>query len=419
MLRSYRTVFRNQPFMLLWWGSLVSNFGDRFTEFALAWYVLGRTQNPLDVGLTFLVFQLPGLFTGLLVGWLLDRFRREAVMLLDNLLRGGLVLLVPLLDSWQMLSLPILYLITALLGALSVVTVIGSRTLITDYVPPQDYNPANSLYVIQAQVSAIVGPGIAGVLIYLIGPLTLLWIDSCSFFLLALVLLVLLKKPRQMAQIEIETPLPISGFWRPMLEGLSFTFRSPLLLALLSISFCWNFGLGIYQVALPFYCQDVLKVGPAGMGLLVTTNAVGALLSALVFGPLRPRYPGRVTCLLLLSQAVCYVLLGGFPIFWLALLLSLTLGAFDDVGAVYLTTIRQRAIPAPLMGRVLAFTGTVGPSGAPLGSGLAGFLVAGFGPVIVVAFAGVPLLGIALVWLNTGPIRQVQETDRKEINQNV
>ncbi|HEX2915999.1 MAG TPA: MFS transporter [Chloroflexia bacterium] len=412
LLENYRSIASNRSFMGLWSGLLISNFGDRLTEFGLAWYILGRTNNPLDVGLSFLIFQLPALFSGLLAGWLLDHFRREHVMLADNLLRGGLVTLIPLLSAGPGLPLPVLYLIIAMLGALSVVTQVGSRTLVTDYVPPEQYNVANSLSVMQSQLSAIAGPALAGLLVELIGPLTLMWLDSATFFVFALLLLWLGGRPvsSPSGNTCATTSVAPARFWRQLLEGVRFTFQRPLLLVLLSVSFWWNFGLGIYQVALPFYCNGPLGAGPLGMGAILAVNSAGVLLSAFIFGPLRPRYPGRVTCLMLLVQALCYGLLGGLPVFSVALVLSFTLGAFDDLAAIYLTTIRQRSIPAPLMGRVLAFTGTVGPAGTPLGSVLSGTLVAGFGPALVVGLSGLPLLLIGLLWLSVGPLREVRDS---------
>ena len=136
------------------------------------------------------------------------------------------------------------------------------------------------------------------------------------------------------------------------------------------------------------------------------------LLSALVFGPLRPRYPGRVTCILLIVQAICYGLLALVPPFWLALSVYFLLGAFDDLGAIYLTTVRQRAIPNELQGRVWAFTSTVGSSGEPLGSGVAGILLLVLGTPALVAFSGVPLFLVGLLWLVVGPIRRVVDKDQ-------
>ncbi len=268
-MAQYRILLKNPVISLLLLGSLISGFGDRLTEFGLAWYVLGRTQNSLDVGLTFLIFQLPAVFSGVLAGWLLDRFRREAIMLADNLLRGFLVGAVPVLDGLGVLSLPLLYLLIAIIGAFSVATIVGSRTLITDIVDPAYYNLANSLLVAQTQITAIAGPGLAGILIYLLGPLTLLWIDSCTFFFFALVLGLLLRKPPARLA-EINSTGGVKQTLSQLLGGAAFAFKSPVILSILIISYFWNGGLGIYQVALPFFCNEPLGVGAAGMGLALS-----------------------------------------------------------------------------------------------------------------------------------------------------
>ncbi len=396
--------------MLFWLGSLISSFGDSFTVFGLAWYVLRRSNSPLDVGLTFLIFQLPSLFSSFFAGWLLDRFRRETVMLCDNLLRGLLVMLIPLLDSHGLLSFPALYSIIALLGALSVITSVGSHTIITDFVSPKDYNVANSLDVAQRQISFIAGPALAGIFVVIIGPISLLWVDSGSFFIFALLLSFLLYSVPTTHSLKEKTQ-GTKQFFTELVQGVSFTFKNPLLLALTSISFFWNAGLGLFLVALPFYCERVLRVGPVGMGLLLSVNSIGVLISSLLFGPLRPRYPGRVTCILLIMQALCYGLLALIPPFWLALGIYFLLGAFDDLGAIYLTAVRQCAVPNELQGRVWAFTSTVGSSGEPLGSGVAGILLLALGTPALVALSGIPLFVIGTVWLVVGPIRQVVDDE--------
>ncbi len=232
----YRAILTNRAYMLFWLGSLISSFGDSFTVFGLAWYVLRRSNSPLDVGLTFLIFQLPSLFSSFIAGWLLDRFRRETVMLCDNLLRSLLVMLIPLLDSHGLLSFPALYSIIALLGALSVITSAGSHTIITDLVSSKDYNAANSLDVAQRQISFIAGPALAGILVVIIGPISLLWVDSISFFVFALLLLSLLYSIPDKHTYKEKTQYT-EQFFTELVQGVQFTFRNPLLLALTSISF--------------------------------------------------------------------------------------------------------------------------------------------------------------------------------------
>ena len=180
-------------------------------------------------------------------------------------------MLIPVLDGRGLLSFPALYSIIALLGALSVVTTAGSYTIIADFVLPEDYNAANSLDVAQRQISFIAGPALAGLLVVVIGPISLLWVDSISFFVFALLLLFLLYNTPVTRAMKGEIQQS-KRFFTELVQGVQFTFSNPLLFALTSVSFFWNAGLGLFLVALPFYCERVLKVGPVGMGLLLSVN---------------------------------------------------------------------------------------------------------------------------------------------------
>ncbi|HCI82550.1 MAG TPA: hypothetical protein DHW02_22980, partial [Ktedonobacter sp.] len=229
-MRAYRTILHNRAYMLFWLGMLISSFGDSFTTFGLAWYVLRRTNSPLSVGLTFLIYQLPSLFSGLFAGWLLDRFRREAVMTVDNVLRGLLVIIIPFLDAHHLLSFPILYSDIALLGALSVFTDVGSRAILPELVPTSEYNTANSFDVMQRQISFILGPSLAGILVVVLGPLNLLWIDSGSFFVFAVCLILLSFFLRSVSTGKPKQEKHSDNIWRELLEGVRFTLHTPLLL---------------------------------------------------------------------------------------------------------------------------------------------------------------------------------------------
>jgi len=330
-------------------------------------------------------------------------------MIADNVLRGLLVIIIPLLDAQHLLSFPILYSDIALLGALSVITDVGSRAILPELVPKSEYNTANTLDVMQHQTSAIIGPSIAGILVVILGPLNLLWIDGSSFFVFALFLTLLSFKLRSSSKNEPKQKENHDRLWSELLEGVRFTLRKPLLLALTSISFFWNAGLGLFAVALPFYCERALRVGPAGMGILLSVNSIGVLLSAIIFGPLRPRHPGRIACILLIVQALCYGLLALIPPFTIALTIYFVLGACDDIGAIYLTTVRQRVVPEHVQGRVWAFTSAVGSSGEPLGSGIAGLLALALSAPVLVAMSGLPLLLIGALWLVIGPVRYVSD----------
>ncbi|MEO7334856.1 MAG: MFS transporter, partial [Gemmatimonadales bacterium] len=90
----YLSLVRNRNFSLLWMGQLVSFFGDRVHQVALGVLVLQR-GSPLDVGIVFAATAVPNVLLGPLAGALVDRWDRRTTMIVCDVIRAGLVLLVP------------------------------------------------------------------------------------------------------------------------------------------------------------------------------------------------------------------------------------------------------------------------------------------------------------------------------------
>ena len=98
-------LFRSRPFARFWTGFTISALGDAMTRVALVWFVYQATKSPEAVGILLLCYTGPVLVGGLLAGYLLDRFDRGRVMLVDNLIRGLADGLIPLLYALGALAL--------------------------------------------------------------------------------------------------------------------------------------------------------------------------------------------------------------------------------------------------------------------------------------------------------------------------
>ena len=113
----YLALVRNRNFSLLWVGQLVSFFGDRVHQVAIGVLVLQRA-TPLDVGIVFAATAIPNVFLGPLAGALVDRWDRRSTMVACDLVRAGLVLLVPLLINVHIALVYLVALAVATVGLL-------------------------------------------------------------------------------------------------------------------------------------------------------------------------------------------------------------------------------------------------------------------------------------------------------------
>jgi MFS family permease len=117
VLARYRRLLAEQPaFRRFWTGFAAAVTADEIVRIAFVWFVYAHTGSAAAVGWLMVCFTAPIVAGGLLAGWLLDRFDRRLVMVLDNLVRAIAIALVPLLQVLGMLALWKLYLIAGLFG---------------------------------------------------------------------------------------------------------------------------------------------------------------------------------------------------------------------------------------------------------------------------------------------------------------
>jgi predicted MFS family arabinose efflux permease len=247
-----------------------------------------------------------------------------------------------------------------------------------------------------AQVLGLAGPALAGVLIAVVGPSNVLWIDAASFAVSALLLVTCVPEPaRRVAQTA-------GGYLSDLVAGLRFVAHEPVLFPLVLFFFAMNVVIGpIDTVVLPVYASEVFDSSIA-FGLMAAAGGAGGLIGTTVFGWIGHRLSRRA------------VFTGGFlavPLALGALTLTpglpLTLAILTLLGlALGLTnvleyTIYFERIPEGMRARALGITGAIGWGSTPLGRIGGGYLLEWFGltaglGILAVAFLPVPLTMFAV-----------------------
>src|SRR4051812_12577562 len=85
----------NSAFSALWVGNVISLFGDRVHQVALAFLVYGITGSPIAIAATFIAATLPNLLLGPVAGTLVDRWNQKDVLIVSDVLRAAAVLMIP------------------------------------------------------------------------------------------------------------------------------------------------------------------------------------------------------------------------------------------------------------------------------------------------------------------------------------
>jgi predicted MFS family arabinose efflux permease len=167
------------------------------------------------------------------------------------------------------------------------------------------------------------------------------------------------------------------GVRRDVVEGVRWTLHHPAVRTLALTIFVFNVTFGAVWSVLVLYARERLGLGPVGYGLLTTVSALGGLLGTAAYGWLTRRLSlGEIMRIGLVLETLTHLALALTTWAWLAALVLFVFGAHAFVWNTTATTVRQRAVPTQLQGRVngvyvLALYGGL-VVGAPLGGVLAG-----------------------------------------------
>lgn len=182
----FRDVLTNKNFFFLWLGQVISNFGDRLNQMALV--ALVYQQNPgSEIALAKLISFtiIPVFLVGPIAGAWVDRLNRRKIMMISDILRGILVLSIPIFIRANQILL--VYLAIFITFSLSRFFIPSKMALIPELVPKDKLLIANTLNDTTHMIGNVVGLVVAGVIvnIALIGAIGGFYIDSVTFFISA------------------------------------------------------------------------------------------------------------------------------------------------------------------------------------------------------------------------------------------
>jgi predicted MFS family arabinose efflux permease len=390
-LGQYREVFRHRAFGIFWGGFSVSLIGDAMTRVALTWFVYETTGSSVAVGLLTFFYTAPVIVGGLIAGWLLDRFDRRTVMIVDSVIKAMTVGAVPVLHGMGVLELWHVYVVAGIYGFLMMVPLAGTPAMLPSLVPPRSLSTANALETMSYTLSGVVGPPMAGLLIAWIDAPSVLVIDAVSYLVFALLLCrVTLRRDEEPAPEDIAPRQGLGGAFRLLRHN-------PILLSTTLMFMAANLGLGALFVWLPIFADRVLGGGPELYGTLLGFIAAGEVVSALAVGAIT--LPFALGALIVTTQALAglsvLLLLGKSTV--LAGLGLVAFGLFSAPMTIWAQTLRMKIIPAAQRGRTFALLRMMMQSTNPLGGIAAGFALPAIGMTAIIAASALVITVPALL----------------------
>ncbi|SHG57082.1 MFS transporter [Pedobacter caeni] len=262
-------------------------------------------------------------------------------------------------------------------------------TIYADSLPKEAYANGNSWNSTARQAGSILGPAAGGIVYGYFGITAALGL-IVLFILIALVIASFLKKFPPVFT-------PKDNLWKSLAEGIQFVFRNKMMLGAMSLDL-FSVFFGGFVALLPVFANDILKVGPQGLGIMRAASSAGAILVML----LMTKYslmnrPWRNLLLAITGFGLSIVCFGFSKNFYLSLFLLFASGGFDSINMLIRGTIMQLLTPDAMRGRVSAVTSMFIDSSNEIGDFESGTLAGFIGTVPTVILGGCMTLTVVII----------------------
>ncbi|WP_316314415.1 MFS transporter [Clavibacter michiganensis] len=338
------------PFRALWGANALSNLADGLVFVTMPLVGAGLTDDPRGVAGLATTYALVRLLVALPVGVYVDRLERRTLIVVANLLRGVAVLGLAVSIQSGVASLAVLYAIMAVVGVLESAADGAAVAVLPSIVPGDRLDRANARITgTQLVADEFVGPPLGGILFALAAAVPVyatggLWVAAGA------VALALPRRARDVPLASPATDAPPSVF-REAAEGVRWLAGHRVVGSLALLGGLASVGYMLPFSVLVLFAGERLGLDAAGYGVLLAARALGGLAGSAIAAPLRARLGSRWTiaaALALGAASLAGLALTRDPIVAGILLALYILHAV--VWSICATTLRQRLVPADLLG---------------------------------------------------------------------
>lgn len=398
-----------RPFRWLLASSWMGNLGDGISLAAGPLLVASETHDPLLVALAAVLQRLPWLLFGLLAGVVADRVDRRRVMIAMHLTRAAIATAIAVLVLTGWIDITVVLVALFVLGSCEVLADTTAPTLMPMIVRRPDLGLANArLMAGVITVDQLAGPPI-GAALFALGRAVPFVAEAVSM-VIAAVLASRLVLPAHAAARAARAARAVR---HEVTEGLAWLWRHAAVRTLTITIVTFNVTFGAAWSVLVLYALERLHAGKVGFGLLTTAIAIGGLVGSTIYGRLTARVRlGDIMRVGLIIETLTHLSLALTHSTVVALGVMFVFGIHAQVWGVTATTVRQRAVPTRLQGRVASVYLLGVQGGIVAGGAIGGVIAERFGVTgpFWFAFVGSALF-LALIWQQLPKIAVAEDTE--------
>jgi MFS family permease len=391
-LKASLRAFRHRNYRLFFAGQLTSLVGTWMQTVAQSWLVYRLTGSATLLGLVGFASQFPIFLLSPVAGAVADMYPRRRTMIVIQSLMMLLAFPLAVLTLMHRIQVSHVIVLAILLGFVNAFDIPVRQSFVAEMVGREDLINAIALNSSMMNGARIIGPAVAGILVSVVGEGWCFFLNGLSYLAVIIGLIFITagnNRPREHEGSRIEA----------ILEGFRFALHTrPVRALLLLLGVVSLMGMP-YSVLMPIFADKILKGGAKGLGLLMGSSGVGALLGAAVLaGRQGVRGLGNWVMFACAGFGTSLMLFSLSRNFWFSTLLLLPVGFSMMVQMASSNTLIQSMVPDRLRGRVMALYSMMFLGMAPFGALLSGILANLMGAPSTVALGGAVCIAGAVVF---------------------
>ncbi len=404
-------------FRLLWMGQGVSLLGDQFYFVALTWLTLQITGSGLALGTVLMFAAIPRAALMLIGGAVTDRVSPRPIMLISNATRAVLVAGLTALIVVRGAALWHLYVLALLFGTFDAFFYPAFQSFIPRLVPDEELERANSLIQGTLELTTLVGPALAGILVATTGTAVAFGIDAATFVFAGVTVWMMRSTGRARLSAEpagedggdpLDAVPEQRGLFADVVEGLRYAWSDVVFRAILLIIAAVDFSfVGPVNVGLATLAKTRFVGGAAAFGVMMSAWGAGALVGAIIGGVIgRPRRRGLIMIGITLVMGLGLASLGWVPGLPVAVGVIGCMGIAGGLINVMLMAWLQLRTEKRFLGRLMSVVMFASQGLTPVSYFIAGALVDLHLTLLFSAAGALVLVATAYAALNR-PVRQI------------
>jgi MFS family permease len=374
----------------------------------ISWKVFEITKDPFSIGLIGLFEFFPAFLMAFYSGYIIDKSDKRKLLFFSfaaNLLLTILFAYITSANAKTHLSdtiiLGSIYGIAFASGIARAFSGPTSFALLGNLVPKEELSNAITWHSGSWQVAGVGGPALAGILYGVIG-ISFTFSLMIVMMIFAVVGAFLIKPKPLVKSILVESML------QNIREGFRFVWRTKEILGVLSLDLFAVF-FGGATAMLPYFSDVILHTGPAGLGMLRSAPALGAVAMMVLinFIPMH-KNQGKIMMYCVAGFGICIIVFGLSNLFWVSAVALFLSGLLDGISILVRSTVLQLKTPENMKGRVSSLNNIFIMSSNELGAFESGFMAKFLGVIPSVIFGGVMTVGVVVfTWIKIPSIKKI------------